>query len=63
MQITYGITVQDKDDPFISVAETALQTLIAGNAGSYLGEFSQIRIGALQADTEPLSESRCLPHL
>ena len=38
MRIVYGIDVQSEHDPYISLAETALQSLVTGNAGTYLGE-------------------------
>lgn len=41
MRLTYGIDVAAKNDPYIHTAETALQSLAAaGNAGSFLGEFT-----------------------
>ncbi|KAJ3553128.1 hypothetical protein NM688_g3784 [Phlebia brevispora] len=36
MRLVYGIDVLPKDDPYISITETALQSLISGNAGAYL---------------------------
>ncbi|KAF7789967.1 hypothetical protein EIP86_000915 [Pleurotus ostreatoroseus] len=36
MRIVYGIDVQSEHDPYISLAETALQSLVTGNAGTYL---------------------------
>ena len=37
MNIAYGIHITGRDDPYITITETALQSLIAGNAGAYLG--------------------------
>ena len=37
MNIAYGIHITGSDDPYITITETALQSLIAGNAGAYLG--------------------------
>lgn len=38
MRITYGIDVQATDDPYITTAESALQSIAkAGNPGAYLG--------------------------
>ena len=35
---TFGIDVQGKDDPYITIAEKALHSLaLAGNAGSHMG--------------------------
>lgn len=37
MRIVYGINVESENDPYIEIAETAIKSTIAGNAGTYLG--------------------------
>lgn len=45
LAITFGIEVKPKDDPYVLMAEKALQSIAAaGNAGSYLGTYHHLHV-------------------